>query len=534
MAFSNDDMTRLQAATAELGQHRKGKIASSIAVISGLAALLFYYSWWLKEDRLFSPWLLLAFLFALLYGIFHLAGNWIMYLSAIRRPRRARLPLPDNLTVDVFVTAFHEETELVERCLSAACDMNVAHHTWLLDDAGRPELAALAKRLGAGYLTRQGNRDHKAGNVNAALPRTDGDVIVIFDIDHVPDPRFLERTLGYFDDPKMGFVQVMLTFGNNSDNWVAKAASYSSLDFYNPASVGADGLGSTTLVGSNALIRRKALESIGGYQPGLAEDLATSVALHADDWDSVYINKPLAPGLAPPDLTAWFNQQFKWARGVFEILITTYWRTLSHLTVGQKITYGVRMTYYWIGIVFAAHLFVTIFVLFSRSETTLSSFENYLLHLLPLAAATALIRMVTLRYHAYPSLKEEMRKGVVLQWKPLLLVLGTWPVYVFAWLLALLRVPLGYRPTAKEAAKHGPNMLWVWPQILTVLGLLAGAVITLWTFGFRNDLLVLAIAAGLAVIQMWVLVYALYEGAMAQPNPAKTPEAIVDRPPSKV
>ncbi len=97
----------------------------------------------------------------------------------------------------------------------------------------------------------------------------------------------------------MGFVQVMLTFNDNSNQWVAKAASHSSLDFYDPASVGADGLGSTTLVGSNALIRRAALESINGYQPGLAEDLATSLALHAEGWDSVYINKPLAPRTRP-------------------------------------------------------------------------------------------------------------------------------------------------------------------------------------------------------------------------------------------
>jgi cellulose synthase (UDP-forming) len=334
----------------------------------------------------------------------------------------------------------------------------------------------------------------------------------------VPDVRFLERTLGYFDDPRMGFVQVMLTFGNAGDNWVAKAASYSSLDFYNPASLGADSLGSTTLVGSNALIRRTALDSIGGYQPGLAEDLATSIALHAAGWRSVYINKPLAPGLAPPDLTAWFNQQFKWARGVFELFITIYWRTLFHLTPGQRLSYGVRMTYYWIGLVFVVHLLVTIGVLLSQSEATIAGYENYLLHLLPLAAATVLIRMVALRYHAYPSLKQVMRKGAVLQWKPLLLVLSTWPVYVLAWLLALLRVPLTYRPTAKQAAGRGPNVAWIWPQILTLVGLLAGGMVTVRTIDFRNYLLVLAFAASLAVVQLGVLVQAWREANTVRPK----------------
>ena len=506
-------MARLQVVLVGLGLYRKGRIASFVAVIIGLITLLFYYSWWFKDSRLYSPWLVLAFIFALFYGAFQLAGTWIIYLSASRRPRRARLPIPSALSVDVFVTAYNEDLDLIERCLAATCNMHVKHRTWLLDDAGRPELAELAERIGSGYLSRADNHDHKAGNINAALPRTQGDIIVIFDIDHVPDVRFLERTLGYFAVPRMGFVQVMLTFDYANGEWVAKAASDSSLDYYNPASLGADSLGSTTLVGSNALIRRTALASIGGYQPGLAEDLATSIALHADGWQSVYINKPLAPGLAPPDLTAWFSQQFKWARGVFELFITVYWRKLGKLTLGQKLFYGVRMTYYWIGLVFAIHLLATIGVLFGHSETALGEFQNYLLHLLPLAVATALIRMVVLRHHAYPTLKQVMGKGGVTQWKPLLLVLGTWPVYVLAWLMALLRVPVSFLPTPKRASSQGPNVAWIWPQMLAIVGIVTGMVVTQWTVGFRYYPLILAFAVVLVVGQIGVLVQARREAS---------------------
>jgi len=525
-------MTRLQFGSIGLGRYRKGKIANTLAVFTGIVALLFYYSWWFKEGRLLAPLTLLAFLFALVFGTFQLVGTWILYLSANRRPRRARLPLPATLTVDVFITAYNEEIDLVERCLAAVCDMHVEHRTWLLDDAGRPELASLAERLGSDYLTRDGNLDYKAGNVNAALPRTQGDIIVIFDVDHVPDPRFLERTLGYFDDPRMGFVQVMLTFDDSDDTFVAKAASSTSLDYYNPASAGADSLGSTMLVGSNALIRRTALESVGGYQPGLAEDLATSIALHAGGWKSVYINKALAPGLAPPDLTAWFNQQFKWARGVSEVFVTSYWPTLRRLTTGQKITYGVRMTYYWIGIVFAVHLLVTIGVLFSQSALALANFQNYLLHLFPLAVVTALSRTVALRYLAYPTLKKKMSKSAALQWKPLVLVLGSWPVYSVAWLFALLRVPLDYRPTAKETVGHAPHTAWLWPQILAVVALVAGSLIAGLTTSIYEYLLVLVFVTGLVVIQILVLVFAIYEAVKTRSRQAKTRKATVNHPTS--
>ncbi|NIM61665.1 MAG: glycosyltransferase, partial [Acidobacteria bacterium] len=95
-----------------------------------------------------------------------------------------------------------------------------------------------------------GSRDAKAGNINAALRETDADVIVVFDVDHVPEPQFLERSLGYFEDPEIGFVQVMLTFSNGRTSWFARAAGESCFDFFNPTSMGMDRLGSATLIGS--------------------------------------------------------------------------------------------------------------------------------------------------------------------------------------------------------------------------------------------------------------------------------------------
>jgi len=85
--------------------------------------------------------------------------------------------------------------------------MRGIHATWLLDDGDDPRLEQLAATLGAGYLTRHGHQDAKAGNINAALDKTDAEIVAIFDTDHAPAPDFLERTIGYFADPQMGFVR---------------------------------------------------------------------------------------------------------------------------------------------------------------------------------------------------------------------------------------------------------------------------------------------------------------------------------------
>lgn len=494
----------------------RSKLASGLTIAVGVLSLIFFYAWWFHDARLLSPWLLMAFIFALGFGLFQLLGTWLLYLAAERRPVwRVVRPVPPELTVDIFVTTLHEDIAIVERCLQAAMVVRGRQSTWLLDDAGRPELQELAARLGAGYLTRSGNRDNKAGNVNAALTRTSGDIIAIFDVDHVPHSSFLEHSLGHFENEQIGFVQVMLTFSNGGESWVAGAAADSSLDFFNPASLGADGLGVATLIGSNALIRRTALQAIGGYRPGLAEDLATSVALHAHGWRSAYVNRPLAPGLAPPDLTAWFNQQFKWARGVFELLLTVYIRDFRRLLPAERLVYGVRMTYYWIGLVMAIHLLLTIGMLLNPSPQVLADFQAYLLYLAPLALMTGLIRTVVLRHHAHPALRTLLGRRALLQSRPLLLVLGTWPVYTMAWFMAVLRIPMGYRPTGKRRAGNGAHPLWLWPQLVALLALLVGIVVLALNHGLLAFPVVTAFSALMVLIQAWMLAYAALERGSA-------------------
>ena len=441
-------------------------------VTLGLAALVYYLSWWFGGARIKSPLLVLALVLAALYNWVQLVGNWLLYLAARRRP--ASPPTPAGLTVDVYVTCCREDHALIERALRAACAMKGPHNTYLLDDGDEPALQSMASRLGAGYLTRMGRANAKAGNLNAALARTSGDIIVIFDIDHAPEPNFLERSLGHFTDQRVGFVQVMLTFCNGGESWVARAAGESTLDYYNPTSVGMDGIGSATLVGSNALIRRTALEGIGGYQPGLAEDLATSIALHGAGWQSVYVAEPLAPGLSPPSVAAWFTQQLKWARGVFDLLLFAYPRYFPRLTWGQRLSYAVRMTYYWIGPVVGVHLLFMLALLFGGTQVAQIGWDQYIVHLLPLAGVTMLIRQVALLAWRHPSTPSS------LLWRAMCLVYSTWPVYMLAWVMAVLQVRLAFRATPKKA-DGGVKPVWLLPQVASLVLLVAGVLYALTT-----------------------------------------------------
>jgi cellulose synthase/poly-beta-1,6-N-acetylglucosamine synthase-like glycosyltransferase len=463
--------------------------------IGSVLAILYYVRWWATDERLQSPLLLLVLGAALVYIVCQMVGSWVLNLAARFAPPP---PAPSpKLTVDVFVTAYREPLEMVRHALAAAMAMRGEKQVWLLDDGQDPALAELAQQLGCGYLTRTDRRHAKAGNMNAALPRTNGEIIAIFDIDHAPRPDFLERSLGYFDDPQVGFVQVMLTFRNFTESWVARAATESSLEFYNPTYLGADRLGAATLMGSNALIRRTALESIGGYQPGLAEDLATSLALHAAGWRSAYVGEPLAPGLSPSSLAAWSVQQLKWARGVFELLLTGLPRAFGKLTGGQRISYLVRMTKYWIGPAIFVHLLATIAVLFWGDAPTRMAFHQYLQHLAPLVLIDAAIRSYALSRFRHPEVPASSLLGAVV------LVYASWPIYLLAWTLAILRLPVRFRPTPKER-DAGLNILWLMPQLLALALLLLGGLYTIFVQHHPVSL-VLAFATAQALLQFMLL-----------------------------
>lgn len=461
----------------------------------GGVAIAYYLSWWLEDDRLRSPLLLFVLVCALAYIVVQMVGSWVLNFAAA--PPVPAPPPPDDLAVAVFVTAYHEPVALVSTALTAALAVRGRKTVWLLDDGDDPQLGELAQRLGCGYLTRSEHTNAKAGNVNAALPRTSGDVIAIFDVDHAPCPEFLEKSLGHFRDPKMGFVQVMLTFRNYAESWVARSAMESSLEFYNPTYLGADRLNAATLMGSNALIRRTALESIGGYQPGLAEDLATSLALHCEGWSSAYVAEPLAPGLSPASLHAWSVQQLKWARGVFEMLLTGLPKGLLWLTPGQWLSYGVRMTKYWIGPAVFFHLAATILVLFFADLETRWSLHTYLIHLAPLVLVDTFMRAYSLRLTRHPSLPRSSLLGAIV------LVYASWPIYLLAWTFAVLRVPLKFRPTPKGDGER-LDVMWLLPQAIALVLLVAGILYT--TLILHHPLsIVLAFAAAQAFLQLLLL-----------------------------
>ena len=185
-------------------------------------------------------------------------------------------------TVDIYVCTYDEGLDVLGATLVGCDRITYPHTTWVLDDGRREEVRLLADRFGARYLSRPTNEHAKAGNINHALGLTDGQLLLILDADHVPQPDILDATVGYFDDPAVAVVQTPHDFGNHDSFQHFETGRHDQSMFFEVIMVGKDRHDGAFWCGSAALILRHALEGIGGIATEtVAEDFHTTIRLHA-------------------------------------------------------------------------------------------------------------------------------------------------------------------------------------------------------------------------------------------------------------
>jgi cellulose synthase (UDP-forming) len=237
--------------------------------------------------------------------------------------------IEDLPEVDVYIATYNEPIEVLEKTTSGALALDWPRdklHVWMLDDGRRPWLERYARRRGAGYMTRSDNKCAKAGNINAAIRATSAPFFLVLDADFVPQRNFLYRAMGFFADPRIGIVQIPHNFFNPDPMQSSLAMSKVMPDdqrfFFDAIMPGRDGYDCAFCCGSNGIVRRSALEDIGGAMPtgSVTEDMLLSLALKREGYVTRYLNEKLAYGLAPESIHAFFIQRARWARGAIQIL----------------------------------------------------------------------------------------------------------------------------------------------------------------------------------------------------------------------
>lgn len=302
-------------------------------------------------------WVLLA---AELYAfIVLLLGYLQMILPLDRRP----VPLPEDVdrwpTVDIYVPTYNEPLEVVRSTVLAARALDWPAdklNVFILDDGRRDAFRAFAAQAGVGYIIRPDNNHAKAGNLNAAMKKTRGEFIAIFDCDHVPTRSFLQVTMGWMlKDPRLALMQTPHHF-YSPDPFEKNLRTFRKIPnegelFYGLIQKGNDLWNAAFFCGSCAVIRRTAMEEVGGIAvETVTEDAHTALKMQRRGWNTAYIDIPQAAGLATESLSAHVGQRIRWARGMAQIFRVDNPFLGRGLNLWQRFCYAASMLHFFSGV----------------------------------------------------------------------------------------------------------------------------------------------------------------------------------------
>ena len=337
--------------------------ALALAAISLLATGR--YAWWRVTTTLEFETLAQA---VLGYGLLAAeAYTWLIvvlgFIQTAWPLKRAPAPLqgaPQSWpTVDVFIPTYNEPLSVVRPTVLAAMALDWPtdrFKVYLLDDGRRDEFRAFAAEVGVQYIIRPDNHHAKAGNLNHALQKTDGELVAIFDCDHLPTRSFLKTAVGWFQrDPKCAMLQTPHHFFS-PDPFERNLGTFRRVPnegalFYGLIQDGNDFWNATFFCGSCAVIRREPLMEVGGIAvETVTEDAHTALKLHRRGYTTAYINEAQAAGLATESLSAHVGQRIRWARGMAQIFRTDNPLLGKGLTLWQRICYSNAMLHFFFGL----------------------------------------------------------------------------------------------------------------------------------------------------------------------------------------
>jgi len=478
---------------------RKLLFTTPVARLLALVALLYtlYYLYWRAQYslNLDALWFSLPLLLAEVHGAINFTVFMFMTWDLKPVPHTAA---PSGRSVDIFIPTYNEDLPILRMTILGALNVRYPHETWVLDDGRRPALCELCEAMGVHYLTRPDNKHHKAGNINAALAQTNSEFIAIFDADQVPLPDFIDHTLGYFVDEKVAFVQTPQEFYNldsvqHKTNWQEGQTWHEQALFYNVIQPGKNRWNAAFWCGSNSIMRRSALLSVGGIATEtVTEDIHTSLRLHAAGWKSIYHDKLLSMGLAPQDYPAFTVQRLRWGQGAMQVLRRENPLFKRGLTFAQRINYIASM--------------VTYFEAFQRLVYTLAPSVVLFTAILPIQTAVLPFVSRFIPYFALGILANiALGRGRFRPFETERYNLLKMTTFIRASLALIGLEPKSFKVTPKSASKGlGAITQLAWPYyslvVVLLLSMVVGGLRLAGLFGGTG-----ANAAALAASEGWVL-----------------------------
>lgn len=508
-------------------------LAARLALLAIASVIVMRYWIWRLLETLPSPQDPFAFaaataLFAVeTYAIAVFFLNSFINADPTERSLPRRLAPEELPTVDILVPSYNEPSDMLAVTLAAAKHMYYPadrRTVVLCDDGGtdqrcnspdpelaersrerRAELQALCRDLGVMYSTRARNEHAKAGNMSAALERLNGDLVVVFDADHVPSRDFLARTVGYFvENPRLFLVQTPHFFINRDpierNLGLSDACPPENEMFYTTIHRGLDRWGGAFFCGSAAVLRRRALDEAGGFSgETITEDAETALDIHAKGWESLYLNRAMIAGLQPETFSSFIQQRGRWASGMIQMLLLKNPLFRPGLGLFKRLCYLNSMSFWLFPLIRLTFLLIPLVYLFFGVEIFVATFEEVMAYMVSYLLVSFLVQNALFSRVRWPLVSE-------------IYEIAQAP-YLAGAILRTIWKPRGakFNVTAKDETLNENYISEMYRPLMILFGLMAAGVLALilrW-IAFPGDRAVLQVVGGWAVFNFLLVSLAL-------------------------
>jgi cellulose synthase (UDP-forming) len=449
----------------------KTDVPKGILLVNVFLTLFYFYviAFWFPKGET------VLFVLLILGEVFHVYQVLTYIYTVWNTDSPPPMTLERTPSVDIFITVAGEPRDIVAKTVQAVkairypdFKVHILNDGYVAKKDNWQEIEELAKIEGVNCITRKTPGGAKAGNINNGLKETSGECVVIFDADHIPHPDFLEKTMGYFADPKMGFVQTPQYYKNYPLNPVTKSSWEQQVLFFGPICKGKNRMNSATMCGTNMVISRKGLLEVGGMRESITEDFETGMFMHSKGWKSVYVSEVLAEGLAPEDFLSYYKQQYRWARGSIDLALLHNPLFVRGLTWRQRFQYIAAISFYFSGLVVLMNALIPIIFFFT-------GFTPFLISTMTLAA-------VFLPYIFLTLYTLQRSSGFSFTWSSLAFSMSSFSIHLHAIWTALIRKKVGFAVTSKRAVS-GRFLNLVVPHLLYIVLALVGLNVALYREG---------------------------------------------------
>ncbi len=426
----------------------KRRIKYGFSIMLWLAALLFFWTWWLQPLHNSNT---------TRFVVVTLALGWITFLQLyfmlvfLRASRSVGKPAElGRARVAMIVTKTASEPfDLVHNTLKAMLAQDYPHDTWLADEDPCDETIAWCAQHDVKISTRKDQPDYhqlewprrtrcKEGNLAYFYDKygyENYDYVSQLDADHVPSAGYLRELLKPFVDDVVGYVTAPSICSHNAENsWSARARLYSEAMFHGALQSGYSNGWAPMCIGSHYAVRTAALKDIGGLGPELAEDHSTSLIMNSNGWRGVHAIDAIAIGDGPATFADMVTQEFQWSRSLVSLLLRytpRYFRGLRPILKFQFVFS--QLWYLFFACFMLAAYLIPIWALMSNERFAEVTFPAFVGHSMP-----ATFFLILIAFQIRNDGLSRPRDAKVISWERSLFALAQWPWVLWGCLIAIL------------------------------------------------------------------------------------------------